>query len=115
MPVPCGMLSSLNCPSPPPLPLPTVPTTPVMLAYSGVTGSCFKMIACISGGSNPANDASRWRGEDPLEAKANTSACLLLVLYLEPKQVLYQGGLLHWSCRPLQQLPSKRRFMKAVL
>ena len=34
------------------------------------------MIVCNSGGSNPANDASRWREDDPLEAKAITSACL---------------------------------------
>ena len=34
------------------------------------------MIVCNSGGSSPANDASRWRKDDPLEAKANTSACL---------------------------------------
>ena len=70
------LVPSLNCPGPVPRPLPTVPTTPVMLAYSGVTGRCFKMIVCISRGSKPANDASRWRKDEPLEAKASTSACL---------------------------------------
>ena len=102
------MLSPLmNCPDPVPTPLPTVSTTPAMLPYSGVTGRCFKMRVCISGGSNPANDASRWRKDDPLEAKASTTDCLV-------NAVSGGGAALELPAPAPSSSFSKRRFMNSV-